>query len=133
MSQASAIPKTDTSQLSAVGLKTVFTILERWGCSADQIQKILQISRPAYYKYRKDPATANLSQDQLERLSYLLNIHGSLRTLFENPKNVYGFMALKNDNPFFNGKSPLEIISTGQFAALYETFKRVDALRGGLW
>ena len=133
MSQASAVPKIDNSQLSATGLKTVLAILDRWGCSAEQVQKILQISRPAYYKYRKNPQQASLTQDQLERLSYLLNIHSSLRTLFENPKNVYGFMALKNDNPFFNGKSPLEIISTGQFAALYETFRRIDALRGGEW
>ncbi len=133
MNQTSAVQNADTSGLSAAGLKTVLTILDRWGCSPEQVQKILQISRPAYYKYRKNPQQANLSQDQLERLSYLLNIHGSLRTLFENPTNVYGFMSLKNDNPFFNGKSPLDVISTGQFAALYETFKRIDALRGGLW
>ena len=133
MNQASAVQAIDRGQLSATGLKTVLTILERWGCSAEQVQRILQISRPAYYKYRKNPHQASLTQDQLERLSYLLNIHGCLRPLFENPKNVYGFMALKNDNPFFNDKSPLEIISTGQFAALYETFRRIDALRGGLW
>lgn len=133
MNQATAVQNIDNGQLAATGLKTVLTILERWGCTAEQVQKILQISRPAYYKYRKNPQQASLTQDQLERLSYLLNIHACLRTLFENPKNVYGFMALKNDNPYFNGKSPLEIISTGQFAALYETFRRVDALRGGLW
>ncbi|HKK57307.1 MbcA/ParS/Xre antitoxin family protein [Marinobacter sp.] len=133
MNRAPAIQGPEHNSLSAAGLKTVLTILDHWGCSAEQVQKILQVSRPAYYKYRKTPGQASLSQDQLERLSYVLNIHGSLRTLFENPRNVYGFMALKNDNPFFNGKSPLEIISTGQFAALYETFKHIDALRGGLW
>ena len=42
-------------------------------------------------------------------------------------------MALPNHNPYFNGNSPLAIISCGQFAALYETFKRIDALRGGMW
>lgn len=133
MNQASAIQSPEHNSLSAAGLKAVLAILGHWGCSPEQVQKILQISRPAYYKYRKSPHQASLSQDQLERLSYVLNIHASLRTLFENPKNVYGFMSLKNDNPFFNGRSPLEVISTGQFAALYETFKRIDALRGGLW
>lgn len=133
MSQASAIQSREDNSLSTAGLKAVLTILDRWGCRAEQVQKILQISRPAYYKYRKTPEQASLNQDQLERLSYVLNIHGSLRTLFENPKNVYGFMSLPNDNPFFNGKTPLEVISSGQFAALYETFKHIDALRGGLW
>ncbi|QCF25984.1 MbcA/ParS/Xre antitoxin family protein [Hydrocarboniclastica marina] len=123
----------DSRKLSATGLKVVLNILEKWGCTAEQVQAILRISRPAFYKYRKKPEDASLNQDQLERLSYLLNIHGSLRIIFENPDNVYGFMSMPNDNPFFNGKSPLSLISTGSFAALYETFKRIDALRGGLW
>ena len=133
MSNAQKLATVEKNNVSGVGLKTVFNILDRWGCSAEQVQKILQISRPAYYKYRKAPEQASLTHDQIERLSYLVNIHGCLRMIFENPKNVYGFMALKNDNPYFNGKSPLEIISTGQFAALYETFRRIDVLRGGLW
>ncbi len=133
MNNAQKLEPIEKSQAPGVGLKTVFTILDRWGCTAEQVQKILQISRPAYYKYRKNPQQANLTHDQIERLSYLVNIHGCLRMLFENPKNVYGFMGLKNDNPYFNGKSPLEVISSGQFAALYETFKRIDVLRGGLW
>ena len=118
---------------AGTGLKVVFNILDSWGCDPEQIQNILRISRPAYYKYRRDPERASLTQDQLERLSYLLNIHAALRIVFENPDNVRGFMAMKNENPFFNGKSPLELVAGGSFAALYETFKRVDALRGGLW
>lgn len=122
-----------TKPMAVTWLKTALNILDKWGCSPDQIQAILQISRATYFKYRKDPGAANLTHDQAERISLLLNIHAALRTIFENPENVYGFMSMKNDNPYFNGKSPLEIISTGSFAALYETFKRIDALRGGLW
>jgi len=40
-----------------------------------------------------------LSQDQLTRASYVLNIHAALRTVFENPENLYGFMAMPNNNP----------------------------------
>ncbi|MCG8519805.1 antitoxin Xre-like helix-turn-helix domain-containing protein [Marinobacter sp. CA1] len=118
---------------AATGLKVVFNILDKWGCSITQIQHILGISRAALYRYRQNPQSASLSRDQLERLSYVLNIHASLRTLFDNPKNVYGFMSLPNDNPYFNGRTPLAVIGSGQFADLYETFKRIDALRGGLW
>ena len=41
--------------------------------------------------------------------------------------------ALKNNNDYFAGRSPLEIIETGKFGDLYEVARRVDALRGGLW
>ena len=125
--------KQSQRQIAATGLKTVFAILDKWHCSAEQIQRILQISKAAYYKYRNDPGCASLTQDQLERISYLLNIHSSLRLLFDNPQNLYGFMEMSNHNPYFNGLSPLDVISSGQFSALYETYKHIDALRGGQW
>lgn len=119
------------THVAASGLRAVFNILDKWQCKPEQQQAILCISKPAYYKYRKTPEAASLNKDQLERLSYILNIHAHLRTVFDNPDNVYGFMAMQNHNGFFNGKSPLDIISSGNFGALYETAKHVDALRAG--
>ncbi len=81
----------------------------------------------------KNGSFKNLSDDQLERVSYLLNIHQALRIVFSNPANVSGFMGLKNHNDYFAGRTPLEIINSGKFGDLYEVARRVDALRGGLW
>lgn len=125
--------QTTNRQLATAGLKAVFAIFNKWGCSAEQAMAILRLPKATYYKYFRDPESARLNEDQLERLSYLVNIHAHLRLLFENPENQYGFMRMKNNNPFFNGRSPLEVIGTGSFAALYETHKRIDALRGGQW
>lgn len=126
-------PISEKKHAAGIGLKTVMAILDKWGCTPEQAQAILQISKASYYKFKKDPAAAQLSNDQLERLSYLLNIHASLRTLFENPENIYGFMSLINHNPYFNGRRPLELLSTGHFGTLYEVHKQLDALRGGQW
>lgn len=119
--------------LSTAGFKAANNILSLWGCTAQQSQKILKISSSAYHKFKADPEKANLSDDQLERVSYLLNIHQALRIVFSNPANVSGFMSLKNHNDYFAGRAPLEIISSGKFGDLYEVARRVDALRGGLW
>jgi uncharacterized protein (DUF2384 family) len=108
-------------------------ILDKWESSAAQKQAILGIPRSSFHRYQKDPSTVSLSSDQLERLSYIANIHQALRIVFSNPENVYGFMSMTNHNPYFNGKSPLSIISTGNFGALYEVFKRVDSMRSGQW
>lgn len=124
----------NSRSLSTAGLKAAFNILEKWGCKNEQQRAILDIGPKAtFYKYKRNPESAKLSQGQLERLSYLINIHAHLRILFENPDNVYGFMSMPNDNPYFNGKTPLEIISSGNFGALYETAKRIDVLRSGVW
>jgi uncharacterized protein (DUF2384 family) len=108
-------------------------ILDKWECSAAQKQAILGIPRSSFHRYQKDPSTVSLSSDQLERLSYIANIHQALRIVFSNPDNVYGFMGMINQNPYFNGKSPLSIISTGNFGALYEVSKRIDSMRSGQW
>lgn len=108
-------------------------ILEKWGCSAAQKQAILGIPRSSYHRYQKAPDSVSLNSDQLERLSYLANIHQTLRTVFSNPDNVYGFMGMPNNNPYFNGRTPLSIIGTGNFGALYEVFKRIDSMRSGQW
>lgn len=123
----------DARNVGGAGLNAVFSILDKWGCDREQILNILQISKSAYHKYRADPKSANLGHDQLERLSYVLNIHAALRIVFDNPDNVYGFMSMPNHNPFFNGATPLEVITSGHFGALYETHNRIDALRGGDW
>lgn len=120
-----------SSSTMARGLRTVFNILDKWKCSPEQQWCILGMKKSTYYKNRESVDTARLSGDQVERISYILNIHAALRIVFDNPENVYGFMSMENHNPYFNGRTPLDLISTGNFGTLYETFKRVDALRGG--
>ncbi len=125
--------KKSTLDIGAAGFKAALNILDKWGCSNEQQQAILSLPKSTFFKYKKNPDNVRLDGDHLERLSYLLNIHAYLRIIFDNPKNVYGFMGMKNNNIFFNGRSPLDIISSGKFSALYETFKRIDAMRGGHW
>ncbi len=59
----------------------------------------------------------------------VLNIHASLRTVFTNPANVSSFPVLKNDNPFFDGRSPLDIMAQGDLISLYEAYKRIDQMK----
>ena len=133
MTQSAQATQKPTASMTASGFKAALKIFDKWGCGAEQAQKILGLNRATYFKYKKAPEAVNLSQDQLERLSYVINIHAALRVVFDNPENVYGFIKMPNHNPYFNGKTPLELISTGHFANLYEVYKRIDALRGAGW
>ena len=117
------------------GLRAALNILDRWQASSEQSCRILRISRSTYTRaLQKDPAwSVSLDTDQLQRISLVLNIHSALRVVFDNPENVYGFVAMDNHNDFFNGRSPLEIMAQGDMIALYETFRRIDVLRGAGW
>lgn len=125
-----AIPAPSQDMVSK-SLRAALNILDKWGCSPEQAWNILGMKRSTYYRYREAGVKPRLSRDQVERASYILNIHAALRLVFDNPENVYGFMSMENHNPYFNGRSPLSIIASGNFGSLYEVFRRIDSLRGG--
>lgn len=120
---------------SATGLRTAVAILDRWGATGEQGEAILRVSHSTYARAKRKDGLPSISldRDQLTRVSFVLNIHAALRVIFDNPDNVYGFMRMPNDNAFFFGRSPLEVMSTGDIVAVYETFRRIDVLRGSQW
>lgn len=124
---------TDPKARNLVGLRAAITILERWKATQEQVQKVLRVSRTTLHRAKTGVPSLSLDSDQLERISMVLNIHAAMRILFENPANVYGFMGRANDNEFFNGRAPLDVMAQGSMLALMETYRRIDGLRGGMW
>jgi len=119
--------------MGAVALRAAVNVMEKWQATSKQIESTLRISRSTYARAKEQQRSVSLDSDQLARISLVLNMHAALRTIFDNPENVYGFPSMKNGNDFFNGRSPLEIMSDGSFIQLYETFRRIDVLRGAQW
>lgn len=124
-----------TKEQCVTGLRACLVILDKWQASSEQACRILRISRSTYTRAKqRDPDwSVGLDADQMQRISFVLNIHSALRLVFDNPENVYGFPAMINDNDFFNGRAPLDIMAQGDMISLYETFRRIDALRGAQW
>ncbi len=124
-----------TKEQCLAGLCEALGILEKWGASKEQTCTILRIPRITFNraKQRGPDWSVSLDSDQMLRSSLVMNIHEALCQVFENPRNVYGFPAMPNNNAFFNGRSPLEIMSQGDMGSLYETFRHIDALRGSQW
>lgn len=133
MSQAISKPLSPVKNTGAVALRAAVNIMEKWKATSRQIESVLRISRSTYVRAKDHERNVSIDDDQLARASLVLNIHASLRTIFDNPDNVYGFPSMKNDNAFFDGRSPLDIMSEGSFIQIYETFRRIDALRGAQW
>ena len=131
-----AIQAHDFSREQCVaGLRAALNILDKWGASSEQACRVLRISRSTYTRARQRDSewSVGLDADQLQRISMALNIHATLRLVFDNPENVYGFPSMENRNEFFNGRAPLDIMAQGDMISLYETFRRIDALRGAQW
>lgn len=118
-----------TEQQATTGLKVALRIIGGWEATQIQACRILRISPSTYRRATRDFAAGQrLDQDQQQRIGLVLGIHASLRSVFSNQENVKGFPGLKNDDPFFAGRSPLEVMSSGDMISLYETFKRIEHL-----
>ncbi|MCE8044535.1 hypothetical protein HOP60_20940 [Halomonas daqingensis] len=116
---------------ATTGLKTAVTILGKWGATIEQGTAILRVPPETYARaQRHDPEwQVSLDDDQLTRISYVLNIHAALRVVFDNPDNLYGFMSMANYNEGFDGRSALEVIACGDIGTLRETWLRVNMER----
>ncbi len=132
---AALLKQSFTKSQCVAGLNAAVSILEKWRASTEQACGILRISRSTHSRAKQRDAdwSVSLDSDQMHRISFVLNIHAALRLVFDNPENVYGFPSMKNDNEFFNGRTPLEIMGQGDMISLYETYRRIDVLRGAQW
>nr|WP_085065995.1 antitoxin Xre-like helix-turn-helix domain-containing protein [Pseudomonas piscis] len=112
-----------------VGLKACLRITQKWRATPSQACRILRISPHTYRRVLGGNGDSlRLDVDQLYRMSLVLNIHAALRMTFGNDLNVYRFPSLSNHNDFFNGRTPLEIMTHGDFISLYETCRRIESL-----
>ncbi|WP_280564813.1 hypothetical protein [Chromohalobacter sp. 48-RD10] len=100
-------------------------------CCWARSTSILRVSSDTYARAKRGEPEwqVNLDEDQLARVSYLLNIHAALGVVFDDPSKVYGFMSMVNHNDGFNGRSPLDVIAQGDLTALRETWLHVNLLR----
>jgi uncharacterized protein (DUF2384 family) len=133
MTTAASTKTNSGKDRGAVALRAAVNIMEKWQATSKQIESVLRISRSTYVRAKDEQRAVSLDSDQLDRISLVLNIHASLRTIFDNPENVYGFTSMPNGNEFFGGRPPLDIMAGGSFIQLYETFRRIDVLRGAQW
>lgn len=113
-----------------VALKGFFRITEEWGCNADERSKLLGgPSRTTLYNYAKLNPT-KLSNDTMERISYILGIYKALQVLYPTHERANRRIRLKTSDIPFCGKSAMEFMTQGSMMNLMMTRQYFDAKRG---
>ena len=120
----------ELDRATPVALETAIRILESWSCEPAQTEVILGLSKQLMGECYHNPKQVHLTQEQQERLSYVLNIYQAIKTLFSQQANVDNFMSLKNCNGMFNGKAPLDFILEGHLDNLKYTYLHIQSLSG---
>ena len=124
-------PDINSPEAGRVALTFFFNLMEHWGCSKEQQCTLLgAIGNTTYFKYKKLPVV-RLPHDTLERISYLMGIHKSLRILFSNqPERAYDWVHKPNTAAPFNGQSALTYMLGGQVVDLADVRRYLDGVRG---
>lgn len=119
-------------RLSSAGLRAFFNITEHWQLKNEQEMILLgQPSRSLYFKWKKNPETASLGKDTLERISYVLGIYKALQILLPDPDAADQWVSKPNFAPLFGGQSALERMLSGNVGDLFVVRQYLDAARGG--
>ncbi|MEQ8662848.1 MAG: MbcA/ParS/Xre antitoxin family protein [Gammaproteobacteria bacterium] len=131
MTDTQSKPATDAARIARGGLRTFFNIARDWRLDTEQAMRLLGLtSRSTYFKWKNDPASARLSPDALERLSYIFGIYKNLQILLPKPEAADGWIHRPNTAALFGGQSALERMLAGHVADLYEVRQYLDAQRG---
>ena len=114
-----------------VALKGFFGICREWDCTQKEMMQLLGgVSRSTLAKYETLPHVT-LSQDTLERISYILGIYKSLRAMYPTAERANRRVRLETSEPPFLGASALDFMALGSMKHLAETRRYVDAKRAG--
>lgn len=123
--------KVDPKTISGPALRTFFKIAERWNLNVDEQMKLLGITaRSTYFKWKQD-LDGRLTQDTLERISYILGIFKALNILLPEEEAADAWITKPNDAPIFGGESALKRMLSGHVSDLYVVRQYLDSERGG--
>jgi len=118
-------------RLSGPALRTFFNLAVRWELSVDEQRALLGWpSRSTLFAWKKDPATT-LPYDTLTRLSLLIGIFKALHILYPDDAFADGWVKMRNANPLFGNRTPLDVMVEGDVEAIYAVRRLLDGRRGG--
>jgi transcriptional regulator with XRE-family HTH domain len=107
-------------------------LTERWQLTRAELATLLGIrSTSTLDNWRRNPPVS-LSPDTLERISYLLHIHGALRQIFPVPRATEWLRRPNDDAPFL-GKSALAFMLGGRMQHLLDTHRHLQNVAAGVF
>jgi hypothetical protein len=131
---AAAAPDITSARMAAAGLRAFARIAGLWRLSVDEQLRLLgEPPRSTFFAWRKNPDSASVPRDTLERLSNLLGIYKSLQILLPDPQAADAWVRQPNSAAGFGGRSALERMLAGNLSDLHDVRRYLDAARGAGW
>ncbi len=112
-------------------LRSFFRLAAAWKLSPiEQRNALGNIGELTLYNMRDHPELARLSDDQLDRISYLLGIYKALHILFTRPEQADSWIRRPNEATPFGGKAAADLLFSGHIEDLMRVRRFLDGQRG---
>jgi hypothetical protein len=116
-------------RLSPPAIKAFLKIRELWELRDEDARRVLGgMSNGAFYEWKRK-SRGPLDQDRLTRISVLTGIFKALNILYSK-KLADRWVQLPNENPMFEGDTPLIYVIKGGLPAMLRVRQLLDARRG---
>lgn len=99
-----------------IALTAFSRLADRWELTPDERATLLATSPRSVRRWKVDPAAAELSRDQMERISYMLGIFSGLRTVLGETNFADAW--IRQPNLDFGGSAPLRRLLAGNVGDL---------------
>ena len=117
-------------RLSPPAVRAFLKMSEFWELRDEDARRVLGgMSNGAFYEWKKK-SRGPLDQDRLTRISVLTGIFKALNILYSK-KLADRWIQLPNENPMFEGDTPLTYMIKGGLPAMLRVRQLLDARRGG--
>lgn len=120
----------DRKALSGPALRTFFRIAELWQLSAEEQRMLLGSPSSETFTTWTRIQDMTLSQDTLERISYILGIYKALQILLPDQQAADEWIRKPNTASPFGGRSALDRMLSGHMDDLAVVRRYLDAQRG---
>jgi hypothetical protein len=118
-------------ELSPTAIAAFRDIAAHWGLAPLEQRILLGIvPQSTYTKYMRDPKSATLSYDTLQRISHLYGIFKAINVLLPDERLADAWIAQPNDDPLFKGATPKDVMLEGTLESIAAVRAYLDAERG---
>ncbi len=121
----------DPKRVASAALQVFFNLSDRWGLQAKEEQVLLgHPPSSTFFAWKSKKTASRLSDDTLDRISYLMGIHKALNILLPSAHAANDWIKKPNNAPLFGGDSALNRMLGGKLTDLADVRRYLDAQRG---
>lgn len=118
-------------RLSPVAMKACGRLAQHWHLDTAQIAALLVMKPAEYQEGIASPERVLLAPEQFDRAGLLIEIFVSLAQLFRGDL-AFNWPTLPNAGPYFDGRSPIELMQARGLEGMRQALGRLQALALGL-